>query len=116
MDGLLAPAAARMPLADGALHIWRWAIEPAYLDELYERHRQRGYPRVLEFSTLVHLIADALLVHGGSGREAFETARDQRVLLASVQAAYGKLRRFPGGWRGDEIGCHADTTGVRDRR
>ena len=95
MDGLLASAAARMPLADGALHIWRWAIEPAYLDELYERHRQRGYSRVLEFSTLVHLIADALLVHGGSGREAFETAREQCVLPASVQAAYGKLRRFP---------------------
>ena len=95
MDGLLASAAARMPLADGALHIWRWAIDPAYLDELYERHRHRGYSRVLEFSTLVHLIADALLVHGGSGREAFETARDQRVLPASIQAAYGKLRRFP---------------------
>lgn len=42
MDGLFLSAVARMPLADGALRVWRWAVEPAFLDELYEQHRQRS--------------------------------------------------------------------------
>jgi len=95
MDGLAASTAARMPLASGVLHVWRWVVDPAFLALLYEHHRGHGYERVLDFSTLVHLIADALLTRDGSAREAFENARERGALPASIQAAYGKLRRFP---------------------
>jgi len=43
----------------------------------------------------VHLIADALLEHGGSGRKSFQRSIQAGELRASEQAAYGKLRRVP---------------------
>lgn len=95
MDGLAHSVAARMPLASGVLHVWRWVFDPDFLAELYRRHRGRGYERALSFAALVHLIADALLTHDGSAREAFERASERGALPASIQAAYGKLRRFP---------------------
>jgi len=84
-----------MPLADAVLWIWRWIADSAFLEQLYQRHRQRGFTRSLTFPVFVHLIADALLGHNGSGRQAFERARERGDLSVSIQAAYGKLRRIP---------------------
>lgn len=88
---------ARMPLAEAVLLIWRWLANEQWLAEFFERHRGRGYERVLSFGVLVHLIADALLQYDGSGRQSFERAIEQEALDASIQAAYGKLRRIPVG-------------------
>ena len=65
------------------------------LNALYERYRERSYERVLSFPTLVPLIADAIVQHGGSGRRSFERAGEVGERTASIQAAYGKLRRLP---------------------
>ena len=62
---------------------------------MFERLRQRCYTKVLEFHVLVQLMHDALLVYRGSGRQAFEHARDAEQLPVSIQAAFGKLRRVP---------------------
>ena len=94
MDGLARQVLARMPLAEAVLYVWRWAASAAFLDRIYEQNRGRGFTRVLTFPLLVHLLADALLVRNGSGREAFETARDEGELPTSIAAAYGKLRRL----------------------
>jgi hypothetical protein len=40
-------------------------------------------------------VADALLKHNGSARQSFERAEEADALPASIQAAYGKLRRIP---------------------
>ncbi|HUU97389.1 MAG TPA: hypothetical protein VM487_16765 [Phycisphaerae bacterium] len=61
MEGLAQELAARMPLADAVLLLWGWVANEAFLDQLYERHRGRGFTRVLTFSVLVHLLADALV-------------------------------------------------------
>jgi hypothetical protein len=43
----------------------------------------------------VELIGDALLQHGGSGRQSFTRAREQGTLPTSSEAVYAKLRRVP---------------------
>lgn len=95
MDGLARRVMARMPLAEAVLFLWRWVADEEFLDRLYEQHRGHGFTRVLTFPVLVYLLADALLVREGSGREAFESAREEGQLPVSIVAAYGKLRRLP---------------------
>ena len=95
MDGLARQVLARMPLAEAVLYVWRWAASEEFLERIYEQNRGRGFTRILTFPLLVNLLADALLVRDGSGREAFEAARDEGQLPTSIVAAYGKLRRLP---------------------
>jgi hypothetical protein len=95
MEGLAQQVLARMPLAEAVLYVWRWAASEAFLERVYEQNRGRGFTRILSFPLLVYLLADALLVRDGSGREAFEAARDEDELPTSIAAAYGKLRRLP---------------------
>jgi hypothetical protein len=72
-----------------------FAMDDPWLDDLWTRHRGRCYERDLKFSTLAHLIADALLEHGGSGHQAFERARDAAILPVSITSAYDKLGNLP---------------------
>lgn len=95
MDGTTRRLLARMPLAEATLWAWRWVADEQFLNDLFERYRGRGYTRVLTFPLLVHLIADALLEHDGSGRQSFEQAHHDGDLKTSLPAAYGKLRRLP---------------------
>ena len=55
----------------------------------------RCYEQDLKFSTLAHLIADALLEHGGSGNQAFERAQEAETLPVSITSAYEKLGNLP---------------------
>ncbi|MCY2992904.1 MAG: hypothetical protein NTY19_34235 [Planctomycetota bacterium] len=50
---------------------------------------------MLTFATLVRLVSDALLEYEGSGRQAFERAREAGELDAVSRAVYGKLARVP---------------------
>ena len=95
MDIDAASVRARMPLAEASLLVWRHIADPTFLEQLFERDRGRHYTRVLSFPVMVQLVADALLTHGGSGRHELERARAAGRLPASIQAAYGKLRRMP---------------------
>ena len=95
MDGLSRRVLAGLPLADAVLSVLSWVVEPSFLESVFEEHRGRTYKKALSFDSLVRLIADALLEHGGSGRRAMLQAQERHELEASQQAAYGKLRRIP---------------------
>jgi hypothetical protein len=95
MDPLARPVLDRLPLAEAVLWLWSWIAEDDYLQGLFEAHRGRCYEKVISFPLLVNLIADALLEHGGSANRSFEHAIERDDLQASIQAAYGKLRRLP---------------------
>jgi hypothetical protein len=86
---------ARLPLAESVLLLWQQVADPAFLQDLFQRHRGRGYEKALSFPSLVQLIADALLQHDGSARASFERALADDALPVSIPAAYGKLRRLP---------------------
>lgn len=86
---------ARMPLAEAVLLLWRWVTSEERMQNLWEQYRGRCYERVISFWLIVHLIADALLKHNGSGRRAFEKGIENEELEASVQAAFKKLGRLP---------------------
>jgi hypothetical protein len=88
-------ACVRMPLAEAALSIWRFVFDEERLNCLWEQHRGRCYEKVISFPTMTHLIADALLQYGGSGRRCFEKNIEAGQLQSSVQAAFGKLGRVP---------------------
>jgi Transposase DDE domain len=85
----------RLPLAESVLLLWQQVADPKFLDDLFNRHRGRGYDKVLTFPSLVQLIADALLQHDGSARASFERALEHDALPVTIPAAYGKLRRLP---------------------
>ena len=95
MDRPSAELLARMPLAQAVLSLGQWAVDEDHLASLFERYRGRCYEKVISFPVMVQLIADALLEHDGSGHQSFSRSREAGQLEATVQAAYGKLRRLP---------------------
>jgi len=86
---------ARLPLAVAVLLLWRWVTSEARLQALWARHRGRCYEKLISFSLMVQLIADALIQYQDSGRRSFEKNIETKELPASVQAAYKKLGRLP---------------------
>jgi hypothetical protein len=95
MDCGFMEVAVRMPLAEAVFWLWRWVTREDRLQSLWGRYRGRCYEKIISFSLMVHLIADALLRYEGSGRRSFEKSVESGALAASVTAAYGKLRRMP---------------------
>jgi Transposase DDE domain len=88
-------ACQRLPLAEAALRLLDYALRDEFLAQVFERHSGACYEKVITFPVLVHLIADALLEHRGSGHKSFTRAQENGTLAASIVAAYGKLRRVP---------------------
>jgi hypothetical protein len=84
-----------LPLAEAALSLWSFVMEPEFLVRVFEEHRGRSFSDVVTFPVFVELMADALLHRQGSGRQAFSRAREHNALPACVEAVYGKLRRVP---------------------
>lgn len=95
MGGPSKEALERMPLAEAVMWLWRWGTGEERLAALWDRLRGRCYEKVISFPLMVHLIADALLQYGASGRASFQKSREDGELETSIQAAYGKLRRLP---------------------
>jgi len=95
MDGVEREVLARLPLAEAVLWLWRWCADESYLQDLYQHWRGRSYEKILTFSALVNLVADALLKHEGSARQSFERASEVEAMPTSMVAVYGKLRRLP---------------------
>jgi Transposase DDE domain len=87
----------KLPLADSVWRLLRFSMADDWLQDLWARERERCYERELKFSTLAHLIADALLEHDGSGSQAFERGREDNVLSVSLSSAYEKLGNLPVG-------------------
>jgi Transposase DDE domain len=85
----------RLPLAEAVMDLWHWLVDCEFLSGVFEEHRGASYERRIAFPVMVHLIADALLQDGGSGRKSFQRHRENGELPASIQAAYQKLSRIP---------------------
>lgn len=97
MEGVDPGVLAKMPLAEAVLTVWRYVASEERLQTLFDRHRGRSYERSISFATLVRLIADALVEHGGSGNQSFSRADEAGELEATPRAVYGKLGRLPVG-------------------
>jgi hypothetical protein len=95
MDAIDFKAWQRVPLAEAVLTLWRFVADDEQLEALFEEHRGRCYTKILEFSTLVHLMNDALVAYRGSGQASFDRAKETGELPVSVRAAFGKLGRLP---------------------
>jgi Transposase DDE domain len=85
----------KLPLADSVWRLLHFTLEDSWLEDLWARHRGRCYEKDLKFSTLAHLITDALLEHQGSGNQAFERAQEREVLPVSITSTYDKLGHLP---------------------
>jgi hypothetical protein len=85
----------RLPLAEATLRLLDGVTHDDFLDHVFDRYRGRSYQKEISFPTFVRLIADALLEHQGVGRQSFLRAQEEGDLDASLEAAYGKLRRVP---------------------
>lgn len=86
---------AKMPLAEAVLQVLRYVGDDERLQAIFNEGRGRCYDGEIQFASLVKLIGDALLQHGGSGNQSFSRAREAGELTASKVAAYGKLGRLP---------------------
>jgi hypothetical protein len=95
MEGFDKEVCRRLPLAEAALRMLDYVCQEKFLKEVFAQHRGRSYEDVLTFATLVQLVGDALLEYEGSGRQAFERAREAGDLETGSRAAYGKLSRLP---------------------
>jgi len=85
----------RLPLADGVWRVLHFIMADCWLDDIWQRERGRCYEKTLKFSTLAHLVTDALLEHDGSGHQAFERAQEAETLPVSIGSAYEKLGNLP---------------------
>jgi hypothetical protein len=85
----------KLPLADVVWRLLHFTMADDWLEDLWSRNRGRCYEQDLKFSTVAHLIADALLEHGGSGKQAFERAQTAERLPVSMTSAYEKLGNLP---------------------
>lgn len=85
----------KLPLADAVWRLLHFTMDDSWLEDLRARKRGRCYGQDLSFSTLAHLIADALLKHGGSGRQAFERGREAGILPVSITSSYEKPGHLP---------------------
>lgn len=86
---------ARLPLAEAVGVLLRHTVSPEFAASLFDRYRGTGCEAAIRFDTLLELVTDALVQHGGSGRQSFERARADGRLEATTRAVYGKLGRVP---------------------
>lgn len=85
----------KLPLADATWRILQFTLADSWLQDLWKRERGRCYEKVLEFSTLARLVAEALTQHGGSGRQAFERGQESDTLPVAISSAFDKLGNLP---------------------
>jgi len=74
---------------------WTSSPHEDHLSAVFSQFRGDAYERVIGFPLFVHLIADALLEHHGSGHQSFSRAKKDKTLPASTRSMYGKLARVP---------------------
>lgn len=89
MDAVIARCAEKSPITVMTRLALQHALEPAWIDELFERERGAQYQRELLFSTTVELMS---LVAVGLRPSVYAAARDYADLSVSVQALYGKIK------------------------
>jgi hypothetical protein len=95
MDAFIEEVVRRLPLAQAVLHLFDFAFEPRFLEDLYERHRGRCYTDALTFPALLGLMRDCLLVHGGSGNKGLVAADQAGAMPVAPSSFYRKLANVP---------------------
>jgi len=89
MNAVISRCAERSPVTVMARLALQRALEPAWVDELFEREGGAQYQRELLFSTTVELMS---LVAVGLSPSVHAAARDCPELSVSVQALYDKIK------------------------
>jgi IS4 transposase len=89
LDELVERFEQTFPLSAMARALLEAAISPQWVDEVFETHRQRQYPKELMFSTVVSLMTVVTL----GLRDSVNAAAKQARLGVSVQALYDKINR-----------------------
>lgn len=95
MDGFDAQLLARLPLAQGMIELFDHVLDDALCGDVFDAHRGRCYEDALTFATLVRVIRDALVLHGGSANRAIGDAVDAGRLGAAPSGVYRKLGNLP---------------------
>ncbi len=90
MDAVVERFAKKSPITLMTRLALQRALEPAWLDGLFEQHRQRQYTGELLFSTTVDLMSVVAVGMRPSVHAAFQAAPNVPV---SVQAVYDKIKR-----------------------
>ena len=85
----------RLPLAEAVLSLWQFVCADDCLDDLYNRHRGRTYPKKITFPLMAQLVRDALLEPEGSGHKSFRHAQQDGSLNAALSSTYDKLGHLP---------------------
>src|SRR3990167_3730132 len=82
----------RVPLAHAVLGLFHYVFESKFLDELFQCCRDRSYTKKIDFSTVVHLLGNAITRYG----TIHQTLQNPvEPLPASQRAMYGKISRMP---------------------
>jgi hypothetical protein len=95
MDGFDAQLLARLPLAQGMIELFDHVLDDDLCGEVFDAHRGRCYEDELTFPTLVRVIRDALVLHGGSANRAILDAVEAGRLGAAPSGVYRKLSNLP---------------------
>src|SRR5258705_8360020 len=95
MEGFDAQLLARLPLAQGMIELFDHVLDDGLCGEVFDAHRGRCYEDELTFPTLVRVIRDALVLHGGSAHRAIGDAVDADRLGAAPSGVYRKLGNLP---------------------
>jgi len=95
MEGFDAQLLARLPLAQGMIELFDHVLDDGLCGEVFDAHRGRCYEDELTFPTLVRVIRDALVLHGGSANRAIGDAVDAGRLGAAPSGVYRKLGNLP---------------------
>ena len=89
LEAVLARFEEQAPMSVMARVALEQAIPPGWIDEVFETHRQRQYPRELLFSTVVELVS---LVSLGMRPSLHAAAKQAGNLPVSMAALYDKVR------------------------
>src|SRR5712675_2355712 len=95
MEGFDAQLLARLPLAQGMIELFDHVLDDGLCGEVFDAHRGRCYEDELTFATLVRVIRDALVLHGGSANRAIGDAVDAGRLECAASGVYRKLSNLP---------------------
>jgi len=85
----------RLPFAAATLTLFDHMFDDARLKAIYDAHRGRCHDRQLTFQTLLRLVRDALLQHGGSGHQMYIELERANAHPADESSFYRKLANMP---------------------
>ena len=95
MEGFDAQLLARLPLARAVLELFDHVLDDDLCGAVFDAHRGRCYQDELTFPTLVRVVRDALVLHGGSANRAILDAVDAGRLGCAPSGVYRKLGNLP---------------------